>query len=35
MPKFHSDGTGNVVSRVETLIPLLFNQANLLGIQHG
>ncbi len=35
MPKFHFNGTGNVVSRVETLVPLRVTQATLLGIQHG
>ncbi len=35
MPEFHSNGTGNVMSRVETLAPLCVTQATLLGIQHG
>ncbi len=34
MPKFHSDGMGNVVLHVETLVPLRVTQATLLGIQH-
>ncbi len=34
MPKFHSNGMGNVVARVEMLIPLRVTQATLLGIQH-
>ena len=35
MPEFHSDGTGNIVSRIETLVPLCFGQSPLLGIQYG
>ncbi len=35
MPKFHSNRTGNVMSRVEMLVPLRVTQATLLGIQHG
>jgi hypothetical protein len=35
MPEFHYDGTGNVVARVEKLVPLGVTQATLLGIQHG
>jgi hypothetical protein len=35
MPEFHSDGMGNAVARVETLVPLHVTQATLLGIQHG
>jgi hypothetical protein len=35
MPEFHSDGMGNVMSRVEMLVPLRVTQATLLGIQHG
>ncbi len=32
MPEFHSDGMGNVMSRVEALVPLRVAQATLLGI---
>ncbi len=35
MPEFHSNGTGNVMSCVETLVPQRVTQATLLGIQHG
>jgi hypothetical protein len=35
MPEFHSNGMGNVMLRVETLVPLHVTQATLLGIQHG
>jgi hypothetical protein len=35
MLEFHSNGTGNLVGCVETLVPLHVTQATLLGIQHG
>jgi hypothetical protein len=35
MPEFHSNGTGNIMSRFEMLVPLHVTQATLLGIQHG
>jgi hypothetical protein len=35
MPEFHSDGMGNVVAHVKTLVPLQVTQATLLGINHG
>ncbi len=35
MPKFHSNVMGNVMARVEMLIPLCVTQATVLGIQHG
>ncbi len=35
MPEFHSDGTGNIMARVEMIVPLRVTQATLLGIQHG
>jgi hypothetical protein len=35
MPEIHSDGTGDVLVHVGTLVPLRVIQATLLGIQHG
>ena len=32
--KFHSDGTGNVILRIKTFIPLGVQQTPLLGVKH-